>query len=176
MRIERRNCHESKQHKREGRNVMLGLAVVQVSTLLSHTTLRSDTGAGPEHLHPEHLMSVCRMTEREAMAVQGRGVGRRLSSTWQAAWPTQHAAGRKDMKQKPSCRSREKRPTADRNETTQPAVRASAPGAGWANSCKNSFEVGNVTWLRIASLPRSKAPTTCNRTLSSMAGSWQRFR
>lgn len=110
------------------------------------------------------------------MALQDRGVGRRLSSTWQAAWPTQHAAGRKDMKQKPSCRSREKRPTADRNETTQPAVRASAPGTGWANSCKNSFEVGNVTWLQIASLPHSKAPITCNRTRSSTAGSWQRYR
>lgn len=41
---------------------MLGLAVVQVSTLLSRNTLWSDTGAGLEHLHPKHLMSVCRMS------------------------------------------------------------------------------------------------------------------
>lgn len=41
------------------------------------------------------------------------------------------------MKQKPSCRSKEKRPTADRNETTQPTVEARVPGAGKANSCKN---------------------------------------
>lgn len=39
---------------------MLGLAIFQVSTLLSHKALRSNTGAGPQHLRPRHLMSVCR--------------------------------------------------------------------------------------------------------------------
>ena len=38
---------------------MLGLATVQVSTLLSHNTLQSNMGADPEHLCPKHLMSVC---------------------------------------------------------------------------------------------------------------------
>lgn len=38
---------------------MLRLAIVQVSTLLSHNALWSNTGAGPEHLRPKHLMSVC---------------------------------------------------------------------------------------------------------------------
>lgn len=117
------------------RDIMLGLAIIQVSTLLSHHTLWSHTAPA----------SVTETLEECLPGEQSRRLLRHRGEEWKAGFrargklPDRHRVqqGRKDMKQKPSCRSKEKRPTADRNETTQLAAEARAPGAGEANSCKN---------------------------------------
>lgn len=81
----------------------------------------------------------CLHGEQSGRLLWHRGEERKGAFQARGRLPGQHSVrqGRKDMKQKLSCRSKEKRPTADRNETTQPAVEARARGAGKANSCKN---------------------------------------
>ena len=110
---------------------MLGLAIVQVSTLLSHNARRSNTGAGAGASVPK-APNECLHGEQSGRLRRRRGEEQRGGFRARGRLPGRHSVrqGREDMKQKPSCRSKEKRPTADRNETTQPAAEARAPGAG----------------------------------------------
>lgn len=64
---------------------MLGLAIVQVSTLLSHKALWSNKGAGPRHLSLQHLMSIC--TASIAGGYGGAGERRRGEESFE------HVAG-----------------------------------------------------------------------------------
>lgn len=110
MRIKRRICHESKQHKSEGHNAWTGHhpgvhPLITPYTIVTH---------GP---------GICDQSTKRVFVQRAveRGKEWKASLRARGTLPGQHSVqqGRKGMKQKLSCRSKEKRPAADRNETTQ---------------------------------------------------------
>lgn len=158
------------------RVVMLGLATVQVSTLLSHNALRSNTGAGPKHLCPKHLMSVCTASgaggcggagqrsgkeafEHVAGCLAGTACGRG-GKTWNKSLPA--GAKRKD----PLLTDMKQHSLLRRPELLGQARPIVVKTEFWSRKC-------NMTTNCLASPLRPPAPTVCGGMLSGKAARWQ---